>query len=147
MSGRWEVEGGSWPSWLECLCAVKSSANPIQTRANCCHPLQQNNTHPSRDVLHEAFQNAHLAGDALDAVDTILIDTPGPVPSDHRALSAYALLRQVHGFVGFTHHKLPASAGGLTRLGWVRAPAPRAAVRAAVLGRVAGGSGGSSEAA
>lgn len=37
---------------------------------------------------------------------------------------------QVHGFVGFTHQRLP---NGQIRLGWVRAPW-RAAVRDAVIG-------------
>ncbi|KIZ05354.1 hypothetical protein MNEG_2602 [Monoraphidium neglectum] len=88
------------------------------------------------DTFHAMFQHATLSGDALDHIETLLLDTPGPVPSDHRALSLYALLYQVHGFVGFTHHRLP---NGQIRLGWVRAPW-RAAVRAAVLGR-AGGDG------
>ncbi|KAI8470684.1 MAG: hypothetical protein J3K34DRAFT_521116 [Monoraphidium minutum] len=81
------------------------------------------------DTFHAMFQHATLSGDALDHIETLLLDTPGPVPSDHRALSLYALLYQVHGFVGFTHQRLP---NGQMRMGWVRAPW-RAAVRAAVL--------------
>ena len=41
------------------------------------------------------FQHATLSGDALDYIEALLLDTPGPVPSDHRALSVYALLYQV----------------------------------------------------
>jgi hypothetical protein len=43
------------------------------------------------------FQHATLSGDALDYIETLLLDTPGPVPSDHRALSLYALLYQARG--------------------------------------------------
>ena len=47
-------------------------------------------------MLHEAFQGAHPAtADALGGVETLLIDVQGPVPADHRAMSAYALLYQV----------------------------------------------------
>ncbi|GBF97327.1 hypothetical protein Rsub_10018 [Raphidocelis subcapitata] len=88
------------------------------------------------DTFHAMFQHATLSGDALDHVEALLLDTPGPVPSDHRALSLYALLYQVHGYVGFLHHRLP---NGQLRLGWVRAPW-RMAARAAVLGD--GGSSG-----
>ena len=45
------------------------------------------------------FQHATLSGDALDFVETLLIDTPGAAPSDHRALSLYALLYQARGVV------------------------------------------------
>jgi hypothetical protein len=47
-----------------------------------------------RDTFHAMFQHATLSGDALDYIETLLLDTPGPVPSDHRALSLYALLYQ-----------------------------------------------------
>ncbi len=89
------------------------------------------------------FQHATLSGDALDYIETLLLDTPGPVPSDHRALSLYALLYQVHGFVGFTHQRLP---NGQVRMGWVRAPW-RAAVRERVLERAGRGAGGRAAAA
>lgn len=59
------------------------------------------------------------------------------LPAAHTlvTLATHIKHTQVHGFVGFTHHKLP---NGLFRLGWVRAPW-RAGVRAAVLGPAAGG--------
>ena len=66
----------------------------------------------------------------LAAVENLILEAPARLAGDHRAAAAYGLLYQRLGFAGYLHQSL--GPRGL-RLGWVRRPRPRAAVRTAVL--------------
>ncbi len=66
----------------------------------------------------------------LDGVDALIVEAAARPPPDHRTASVYGLLYRRHGFLGYLHQ--PLGPAGL-RLGWVRQPKRRAAVRAVVM--------------